>query len=72
MYPHARLSFRAQAAMELDKESVVAFIRDRGDEKRIAEAQEKLPERVDTERDGVLLAQLGVRPDDLDDVGQGW
>lgn len=58
--------------MELDKETVVSFIRDRGDDKRIAEAEKTLPDRVDTDRDGVLLAQLGVKPDDLDDTGQGW
>ena len=53
--------------MELKKQTVVDFIKDRGDEGRVAEAEEILPDEVDTERDEALLARLGVEADDLDD-----
>ena len=53
--------------MELKKQTVVDFIRQRGDEERVDEAEEILPEQVDTDRDEALLARLGVEADDLDD-----
>ena len=53
--------------MELKKQTVVDFIRQRGDGARVAEAEEILPEQIDTERDEALLARLGVEADDLDD-----
>ncbi len=54
--------------MDLKKQTVLDFIKDRGDEGRLAEAEEILPDQVDTERDEALLARLGVEADDLDDV----
>ncbi len=56
-----------RSEMELKKQTVVDFIRQRGDEERVGEAEEILPEQVDTERDEALLARLGVEADDLDD-----
>ncbi len=53
--------------MEVKKQAVVDFIKDRGDEERVAEAEEILPDDIDTERDEALLARLGVEADDLDD-----
>jgi hypothetical protein len=58
--------------MAIEKRTVVEFIRDRGDEARISEAEELLPDQVELPRDDALLARLGVRPDDLDDTGLGW
>ena len=58
--------------MAIEKRAVVEFIRDRGDEARISEAEELLPDPVERPRDDALLARLGVTPDDLDDTGVGW
>lgn len=53
--------------MQVRKQTVVDFIKDRGDEDRVAEAEERLPDVVDTEENADVLAELGVEADDLDD-----
>jgi hypothetical protein len=53
--------------MEVRKATVLDFIEDRGDGGRLEEAREILPDLIDTDRDGALLARIGVNPDDLDD-----
>jgi hypothetical protein len=58
---------RQEVAMQVRKQTVVEFIKERGDGKRVAEAEEILPDDIDTERDEALLARLGVEADDLDD-----
>jgi hypothetical protein len=62
-----------EAHMQLRKQTVLDFIKDRGDEGRLGEAEEILPEEIETDRDGALLARLGVAADDLDDErGPNW
>lgn len=59
--------------MQLRKQTVLDFIKDRGDEGRLGEAEEILPDEIDTDRDEALLARLGVEADDLDDErGPNW
>ena len=54
--------------MEVAKETVLRFIEQRGDTGRLDEARETLPDPIDTDRDEVLLAQLGVDFDDINDA----
>ena len=54
--------------MEVAKETVLSFIEQRGDTGRLDEARETLPDPVDTDRDEVLLANLGVDFDDINDA----
>ena len=51
--------------MEIDKEMVLSFLRERGDNAKADEAARELPDRVDTERDSGLLQRFGVDPGDL-------
>ena len=51
--------------MEIDKESVLKLIRERGDEEQANQAENELPDRVDTDRDAGLLQRFGVDPQDL-------
>ncbi len=53
--------------MRVKKQTVVEFIKARGDKERVGEAEQKLPDVVDTDEHADLLAELGVEPDDLDD-----
>ena len=46
--------------MQLKKQTVVDFIRQRGDQERVGEAEEILPDQIDTERDGEALASIGL------------
>jgi hypothetical protein len=54
--------------VEVSKDTVLSFIEQRGDTGRLAEAREVLPDPVDTDRDEVLLANLGVDHDDINDA----
>ncbi len=51
--------------MEIDREAVVGFLRERGEQDKAEQAGRELPERVDTERDGNLLSRFGIDPADL-------
>lgn len=51
--------------MHIDKEQIIAFLRERGDDAKADQAQQELPGQVDTEQDAGLLANLGIDPSDL-------
>jgi hypothetical protein len=51
--------------MQLDKDQVIGFIRDHGDADKAESAKQELPEKVDTDQHGDLLAKYGVNPQDL-------
>lgn len=51
--------------MEIPKGQVLEFIRERAGGDQAAQAEQELPEPVDTERDAGLLERFGVNPQDL-------
>jgi hypothetical protein len=51
--------------MEIPKEAILEFLRERGDSQQASEAERELPDQVDTERDSGLLARFGVDPQEL-------
>jgi hypothetical protein len=46
--------------MEIDKDTVVEFLREQGRDDQAAEADQELPDQVDTDRDAGLLDKFGV------------
>jgi hypothetical protein len=50
--------------MEIHREQVLEFLRNRGDADRAKQAEE-LPDPVDTDRDAAMLHELGVEPSEL-------
>jgi hypothetical protein len=51
--------------MQVSKEKVVAFIRERGDEERAVLAESELPDHLDLPKDDDLVTKYGVQPVDL-------
>jgi hypothetical protein len=51
--------------MEIPKEQILAFLRERGQDDKAAQAEGELPDKVDTEQHGDLLSRLGIDPSDL-------
>jgi hypothetical protein len=51
--------------MQLDKETILNFLRDRGETDKAEQASQELPDQVDTERDAGLLERLGIDPQEL-------
>jgi hypothetical protein len=51
--------------MQVSKEKIVEFIRQRGDEARAAQAEAELPDSVDLPKDEDLVTKFGVSPLDL-------
>lgn len=51
--------------MEIPKEQILQLLRDRGDQEQATQADQELPDQVDTERDSGLLAKFGVDPQEL-------
>lgn len=51
--------------MQVDKSQILDMLRSRGDERKAQQAEEELPDKVDTDQHSGLLAKLGVNPQDL-------
>jgi hypothetical protein len=51
--------------VQIDKETVLNLIRERGGEGKAQEAQSELPDQVDTEQHRDLLERFGVKPEEL-------
>ena len=51
--------------MQIDKDTVVSMIRERGDSEQASRAEQELPDQVDTEQDRGLLERFGVDPGEL-------
>jgi len=51
--------------VEIDKQTVLKLMRERGDEEQAKQAESELPDQVDTDRDAGLLQRFGVDPQDL-------
>jgi hypothetical protein len=57
--------------MEIPKDQILQLLRDRGDHDKVQQADQQLPDQVDTEQHSDLLAKIGVKPDDLvGDIGK--
>jgi hypothetical protein len=51
--------------VEIDKDTILSFLRERGEHDKVDQAERELPDRVDTDRDANLLERFGVSPEDL-------
>jgi hypothetical protein len=51
--------------MQIDKEQIIAFLREQGDNAKADQAQQELPGQVDTDKDAGLLSKLGIDPGDI-------
>lgn len=51
--------------MQIDKDQIISFLRERGEDAKAEQAQQQLPSQVDTEKDSGLLAKFGIDPSDL-------
>ena len=51
--------------MEIPKDQILQFMQERGDTDRAAEAEQALPDQVDTEQHGDLLSRFGIDPQEL-------
>ena len=51
--------------MQLDKNLILDFLRQRGQGDKAAQADQELPDQVDTERDQNLLSRFGIDVNDL-------
>ncbi|WP_181779057.1 hypothetical protein [Pseudonocardia pini] len=51
--------------MEIPKDKILEMIKSRGDQDQAGQAEQELPENVDTDKDQGLLAKFGIDPKDL-------
>ncbi len=51
--------------MEFPKDKVLELIKSKGDGGKAEQAEQELPEKVDSEKDSGLLAKFGVDPKEL-------
>jgi len=51
--------------MQVDKETILEFLRERGQDDQAQQAKGELPEQVDTDRDAALLEKYGIDPQAL-------
>ena len=46
--------------MQLDKETIITFLREQGQQRQAQDAEQQLPDQVDTEQHASLLSSLGI------------
>jgi hypothetical protein len=51
--------------MQIDKQQIIEFLKSRGDQGKVDQAQSELPDQVDTDQHAGLLERFGVNPADL-------
>jgi hypothetical protein len=51
--------------MQIPKEQVLEFLRSRGQQDKAQQADQELPDQVDTDRDSNILERLGINPQEL-------
>jgi hypothetical protein len=56
--------------MEIPKDQILQLLRDRGDHDKAQQADQQLPDQVDTDQHSDLLGKIGIDPSDLlGDIG---
>src|SRR6185312_14802 len=56
---------RVGSAMQIPKDQILELLKSRGRGDQAAQAENELPDQVDTDNDGGLLAKFGIDPKDL-------
>ena len=56
---------RAGNAVQIPKEQILELLKSRGRADQAAQAEGELPDQVDTDNDGGLLAKFGIDPQEL-------
>ncbi len=51
--------------MRVDKDAILGLLRSRGDHEKAAQAEQELPDTVDDQEHGGLLAKFGVDPKEI-------
>ena len=51
--------------MEIPKAQILEFLQERGNSAQATQADQELPDQVDTDRDADLLSRFGVDPQEL-------
>ena len=51
--------------MQLDKNTILDFLREQGQQDQASQAEQELPDQVDTDKDGGLLQKFGLDPQEL-------
>jgi hypothetical protein len=51
--------------VQLDKNMILDLLRERGQGDQASQAEQELPDQVDTDKDGGLLQKFGLDPQDL-------
>lgn len=59
------------SGMQIDKSQILELLRNMGDHNKAQEADQQLPDQVDTEQHAGLLQKLGINPADLLKGGGG-
>jgi hypothetical protein len=51
--------------VELDKNQILDFLREQGKSDQVSQAEQELPDQVDTDQHADLLQRFGINPQEL-------
>jgi hypothetical protein len=51
--------------VQIDKQQILELLRSQGQQDKAQQAEQELPDQVDTDRDGGLLERFGLSPQEL-------
>lgn len=61
----AAATMKGVSTMQIDKQQILEFLRNRGDQQQADQADGELPDQVDTDQHADLLAKFGINPQEL-------
>jgi hypothetical protein len=62
---HDTTATTQEETMEIPKDQILRLLRDQGDHDTAQNAEQQLPDKVDTDQHADLLGKLGINPSDL-------
>ena len=51
--------------MQIDKQAVLDLLREKGQQDQASQAEQQLPDQVDTDKNADLLQRLGINPQEI-------
>jgi hypothetical protein len=51
--------------MQIDKDTIISFLKEQGHQDKAQQASDQLPDKVDTDQHASLLSKIGVDPKEL-------
>jgi hypothetical protein len=64
-HPSAAIATQEGGTLQIDKNTILGLLRERGQQDQASQAEQELPDQVDTDQGAGLLQRFGIDPQEL-------